>query len=168
MMDELEQLEDVSKEIRLKFKEYQIAHKKWAQWNLWASSQDWYLLWRYMNAVKDSEIKSAKDWGLQVDLDQESGKAYFENRHFILYELDLLRVKQKDLLRFLWRAVDSEGYYLYSRQEIADRFAGHLPAEKRGSLLDKKLRSYDWFETRMVMDGSRMWTKTRNHLRVVK
>ncbi len=154
----LTDLRRISRDMRYKRKEHKKIRAKCLQWNGWAKKQPEYFVWASENAFTPDDLRYSLDLGEPVDLDWESGAAYFAHLHLIKRDLKLLGEQEEKLLKYLWETLSENGRYKYSLVEIADAH------ESTDNYLYKHLRDFSWFKPRNHLPGKKTHVR---HLKVV-
>lgn len=154
---DLDDLTRISLERRQKILEYHNVHAQWSTWNFHAKKHPGYNLWAVDNAFGPKDLKSSRDFGVDVarlpdgTLDMDEGAPLWALRHLLYHEKEVLARQESDCLRALWAEVDDEGVYKYSLEEIARAY------DRTPGFTHRHLYTLTWFKSRNAMEGRKQY-----------
>lgn len=99
------------------YRQYVDSQVRWAQWNHWASQQDWYVEWLYENGLKLQDVQSKRPSNKKWERDDGAGA--YHHRHLLYHELDQARAQRSKLLKEAWFMLDTNDNFEYSLYDIA-------------------------------------------------
>jgi len=152
----LDKLAEAHKQYNVARRLYNEAFEKWALWNYWAHTQDWYTEFLYENGLRIMDVKAKKSTPTDLVFVREDGAPYFQNKHLTWWELDNARTARSELLRQVWYLTDENDYFVYQLGDIDQpgTIAYTLNLKKHAAFALLKYH-VSWFKPREQISG---WT----------